>query len=115
MHILVLTHYYPPEVNAPASRLSEMAKAWVGAGEKVTVVTCAPSHPRGKVFPGYRNRFARAEADGVAIIRLPTFLAANAGFGRRLLNYLSYPLSLLLHLPRLPKTDLVVSTSPQFF
>ena len=115
MHILVLTHYYPPEVNAPASRLSEMAKAWAGAGEKVTVVTCAPSHPRGKVFPGYRNRFARAEADGVAIIRLPTFLAANAGFGRRLLNYLSYPLSLLLHLPRLPKADLVVSTSPQFF
>ena len=115
MHILVLTHYYPPEVNAPASRISEMARAWVEAGETVTIVTCAPSHPRGKIFPGYRNRFAREEADGVAILRLPTFLAANAGFGRRLLNYLSYPLSLLFHLPRLPKADLVVSTSPQFF
>lgn len=115
MHILVLTHYYPPEVNAPASRISEMARAWVAAGERVTIVTCAPNHPRGRIFPGYRNRFVRAEADGVDLIRLPTFLAANSGFGRRLLNYLSYPLSLLFHLPRLPKADLVVSTSPQFF
>ena len=115
MHILVLTHYYPPEVNAPASRISEMARAWVKAGEKVTVVTCAPSHPRGRVFPGYRNRFGRQSSDGVDIIRLPTFLAANEGFGRRLLNYLSYPLSLLFHLPRLPEADIIVSTSPQFF
>ncbi|HET9428923.1 MAG TPA: glycosyltransferase family 4 protein [Allosphingosinicella sp.] len=115
MHILVLTHYYPPEVNAPASRISEMARAWVEAGERVTIVTCAPNHPRGEVFPGYRNRFARQEVEGVEVIRLPTFLAANEGFGRRLINYLSYPLSLLFHLPLLPRPDIVVSTSPQFF
>jgi glycosyltransferase involved in cell wall biosynthesis len=116
MHILFLSHYYPPEVNAPASRVSENARQWVKAGHKVTVVTCAPNHPKGAVYPGYRNRlFQRETLDGVEVIRIWTFLAANEGFALRLLNYLSYPLSLLLNLFRIPKANVVVSTSPQFF
>ncbi len=116
MHVIVLTHYYPPEVNAPASRISEMARAWTDAGIRVSVVTCAPNHPKGALYPGYRNRwFQREEQGGVEVIRIWTFLAANEGFARRLINYLSYPFALLLNLPRLPKADIVLSTSPQFF
>lgn len=116
MHVLVLTHYYPPEVNAPASRISEMARAWTAAGIRVSVVTCAPNHPRGILYPGYRNRwFQREQRDGIEVIRIWTFLAANEGFARRLINYLSYPFALLLNLPRLPMADIVLSTSPQFF
>lgn len=115
MHILVLSHYYPPEVNAPASRISENARAWVRQGHQVTVVTCAPNHPRGVIYEGYRNRFSVEEKHGVEIIRLPTFLAPNEGFARRIANYVSYPLSLLLYMRRLPDADIVMSTSPQFF
>lgn len=116
MHILFLSHYYPPEVNAPASRTSEMAKIWVKLGHKVTIVTAAPSHPRGIVYPGYRNRwFSRETVDGVELLRIWTFLAANEGFGRRILNFLSYPLSVLLHLRGMPRADVVISSSPQFF
>lgn len=116
MHILFLTHYYPPEVNAPASRVSELARAWVQAGHAVTVVTAFPSHPRGQLYPGYRNAlFSREIIDGVEVLRIWTWLAANEGFARRLASYLSYPLSLLLNMARLPRTDVVISTSPQFF
>lgn len=116
MHILFLSHYYPPEVNAPASRTSESAKTWVRQGHKVTVVTAAPAHPRGIVYPGYRNRwFGREMVDGVEVIRIWTYLAANEGFGKRILNFLSYPLSVLLHLRSIPRADVVVSSSPQFF
>jgi colanic acid biosynthesis glycosyl transferase WcaI len=115
MHILVLTHYYPPEVNAPASRMSELARSWVAAGHQVTIVTCAPNHPQGVIYPGYENRFSVEEADGARIIRLPTWLAPNEGFARRIANYLSYLLAVLVNLPRLPKADVVLSTSPQFF
>jgi glycosyltransferase involved in cell wall biosynthesis len=116
MHILFLSHYYPPEVNAPASRTSECAKLWVAMGHKVTIVTAAPSHPRGIVYPGYRNSWlTRETVDGVNLIRIWTFLAANEGFGRRILNFLSYPLSVLLHLRSMPRADVVVSSSPQFF
>lgn len=116
MKILVLTHYYPPEVNAPASRLSEHARVWAQAGHEVTVVTCVPNHPTGRAYPGYRNRlWQEEERDGVRVIRLWTWLAANEGFLPRISNYVSYLLSVLLWMWRLPKADVVLSTSPQFF
>ncbi len=116
MKILALTHYYPPEVNAPASRMSEHAKEWQKAGHEVTVVTCAPNHPAGTLYPGYRNRFYQEElVDGVRVIRLWTWLAANEGFLPRIANYLSYFLSIFVWMWRLPKADIVLSTSPQFF
>ena len=114
MRILFFTHYYPPEVNAPASRTSEHCRAWAQAGCDVTVVTCVPNHPNGKVYPGYRNRLWQVETqDGVRIVRLWTYLAANQGFAPRVLNYLSYMTAAILALPFLPKAEVVVSTSPQ--
>ena len=116
MRILALSHYYPPEVNAPASRLSEHARVWREAGHEVTVVTCAPNHPAGKLYPGYRNRLWQEETlDGIRVIRLWTWLAANEGFLPRIANYVSYLLSVLVWMWRLPKADVVMSTSPQFF
>ena len=97
MHILFLTHYFPPEVNAPASRTFENTKRWVDAGHKVTVLTCAPNHPRGILYPGYKNRLFQWDTlEGIRILRVFTFLSANAGFMRRTINYFSYMLSATL-------------------
>ncbi len=116
MRILFFTHYYPPEVNAPASRTSEHCRAWAQSGAEVTVVTCAPNHPNGKVYPDYRNRLWQTEMrDGVKVVRLWTWLAANEGFLPRVLNYVSYMVAAILALPFLPKADVIVTTSPQFF
>jgi glycosyltransferase involved in cell wall biosynthesis/uncharacterized heparinase superfamily protein len=116
MHIVFFSHYYPPEVNAPASRTSEHCREWVRQGHDVTVVTCAPNHPSGKVYPSYRNRLYQTEwIDGVHVIRLWTFLAANEGFLLRTLNYVSYLVAVVLALPTLRRPDVIVSTSPQFF
>lgn len=116
MKIMFLTHYYPPEVNAPASRTSEHCRAWAKLGHDVTVVTCAPNHPNGQVYPGFKNNFFQSDMiDGVRVIRLWTYMAANEGFLLRTLNYVSYLAAVTLATPRLPKTDVVVSTSPQFF
>lgn len=116
MRILALSHYYPPEVNAPASRLSDHARVWREAGHEVTVVTCAPNHPAGQLYPGYRNRLWQEETiDGIRVIRLWTFLAANEGFLPRIANYLTYLFSILFWMWRLPRADVVMSTSPQFF
>lgn len=116
MHILFLTHYFPPEVNAPASRTYENAKRWVRAGHKVTVITCAPNHPNGVVYPGYANAWRRWDAkDGVRVLRVKTWLSANKGVANRSLNYFSYLLSAAAFCRRVRRVDLVVSTSPQFF
>lgn len=116
MHILFLSHYFPPEVNAPASRTFEHCRQWVRDGHRVTVVTCAPNHPRGNVYPGYRNAlYAREEKEGVTVIRVWTYITANEGFLKRTLNYVSYLVAATLAAPFLPKVDVIISTSPQFF
>ena len=116
MHILFLSHYYPPEVNAPATRTSEHCRHWVEKGHKVTVVTCVPNHPQGKIYPGFKNRlFQRETVDGVEVIRLWTYITANEGFFKRTLNYVLYMFAVILALPFLPKANVVISTSPQFF
>jgi glycosyltransferase involved in cell wall biosynthesis len=116
MHILFLTHYFPPEVNAPASRTYENTKRWVRAGHKVSVITCAPNHPNGVVYPGYENRWRQwGEKDGVRVLRVKTWLSANKGVGNRSLNYFSYLVSAAAFCRHVKGVDLVVSTSPQFF
>lgn len=116
MHILFLCHYFPPEVNAPASRTYENARRWVRAGHRVTVLTCHPSHPGGKVYPGYENSlYAWEEMDGIRVLRVGTYLSANKGFAKRTANYISYMLSAVGQCWRVRDVDLVVSTSPQFF
>jgi len=117
LRILFLSHYFPPEGNAPASRTFEHCARWARAGHDVTVVTCAPNCPAGVVYPGYKNRLRRQieRVDGVRVVRVWTYLAANAGTVRRIANYLSFLLSATLASIWLPKPDVVVATSPQFF
>jgi glycosyltransferase involved in cell wall biosynthesis len=116
LSIVFFTHYYPPEINAPASRTSEHCRIWARLGHNVTVITSAPNHPDGVIYPCYRNRIMQKElVDGVTVVRVWTHLAANAGFSRRTLNYVSFMISAVLAAPRLPRPDIYISTSPQFF
>jgi glycosyltransferase involved in cell wall biosynthesis len=116
MRILFLTHYFTPEVNAPASRTHEHCREWVAAGHEVHVVTCIPSHPAGRPFQGYRRRWYQHETiDGIHVHRVWTYLAANRGFVRRTINYLSFAVSGAWRAWRLGQFDVVVGTSPQFF
>lgn len=116
MRILFLSHYFPPEVNAPAIRTFEHCREWVRAGHDVHVVTCVPSHPRGVPFAGYRRRwYDRSLLDGIHVHRVWTYLAANTGVFKRTLNYLSFVPTSVWRSLRLGKFDVIVATSPQFF
>ena len=116
MHILFLTDNFPPEVNAPASRTFEHCREWVNAGHTVTVITCAPNFPKGRLFDGYKNRLWQVEEmAGIRVIRVWSYIAANQGFARRILDYISYMISATIAAPFVRRVDLVIGTSPQFF
>jgi glycosyltransferase involved in cell wall biosynthesis len=116
MHILFLSDNFPPEVNAPASRTHEHCRTWVAAGEQVTVITCAPNFPKGRVFDGYRNRLWQQETiDGIRVIRVWSYITSNDGFAKRILDYTSYMLSAFVACLFVRRVDVVVGTSPQFF
>jgi len=102
-------------VNAPATRTYEHCQEWTRQGIKVTVITCAPNFPKGEVFGGYRNRLWQTEEmDGVRVIRVWSYIAANSGFAKRIIDYVSYAITAFFA-ALFVRTDLIVATSPQFF
>ena len=117
MRILFLSHYFPPEVNAPAVRTHEHCREWVQCGHEVHVLTCVPNHPQGRIYDGYKRRFATQHetVDGIQVHRVCTYTSPNKGFLRRTLGYASYMFAASLASLRLPRPDVLVATSPQFF
>ena len=115
MRVLFLTDNFPPEVNAPASRTFDHCREWVKAGVDVTVVTCAPNFPQGKVYAGYKNKLWQKEViDGIKVVRVWTYMVPNKGFIKRTLDYISFSVTGFLA-GLFIKTDIIVATSPQFF
>lgn len=116
MRILFLSDNFPPESNAPATRVYEHAKQWVADGHEVTVVTCAPNFPEGRIYAGYRNAWRHVEVvDGIRVVRVKTYITANEGFLRRTLDYISFAVSGVFAGLFERRPDLVVATTPQFF
>lgn len=115
MKILFLTDNFPPESNAPATRTYEHCVEWVRAGAEVTVVTCTPNYPQGKVFPGYKNKLYQTEMiDGIKVVRVWSYITPNRGMVKRILDYVSFALSAIIASFYI-KTDIIVATSPQLF
>lgn len=115
MNILFLTDNFPPETNAPARRTYEHCVEWVKAGHEVTVITCAPNFPKGKVFDGYKNKWKQKEnIDGIKVIRVWSYITSNSGTVKRILDYISFCITAFLA-SLFVKTDLIIATSPQFF
>jgi len=115
MKILFFSHYYTPEGNAPATRVSALCERWVKSGHDVTVVTCPPNVPNGIVYDGYANRRTSEVINGVKVERVKLYIAANKGAVKRMFNFVSYFVKSLLAALRLPKPDVVIATSPQIF
>ena len=115
MKILFFSHYYTPEGNAPATRVSALCERWVKAGHDVTVITCPPNVPNGVVYDGYANKRTHEVINGVKVERVKLYIAANKGAVKRMLNFVSYFFKALFAVLRLPKPDVVIATSPQIF
>ena len=115
MKILFLTDNFPPEVNAPASRTYEHVCEWKKWGHTITVITCFPNFPQGKVYAGYKNQWCKTEMmDGIKVVRVWSYIAANKGFIKRTLDYISFSVTSFL-MGLFQHSDIIVATSPQFF
>lgn len=115
MKILFLTDNFPPEYNAPATRTYEHCREWVKLGAEVTVITCFPNFPSGKIYKNYKNKWRQVEyIDGIRVIRVWSFISANKGTFKRTLDFLSFAFTAFLSGLRV-SCDIIVATSPQFF
>jgi colanic acid biosynthesis glycosyl transferase WcaI len=116
LNILFITENFPPEVNAAATRVYERACHWVKAGHSVTVLTCFPNFPQGRIYEGYRQSwYSAGDMDGIRVIRLPTYVARNEGFFRRTADFVSFMIVSVIASLFVRRPDVVAATSPQFF
>jgi glycosyltransferase involved in cell wall biosynthesis len=116
MRILFITDNFPPEVNAPATRTYEHCMEWIkDENVEITVITCAPNFPHGKLFEGYKNKFYQREnVNGIEVIRVWSYITHNSGFMRRVLDYMSFSFMAFV-VGLFQKHDVLIATSPQFF
>ncbi|RJR14942.1 MAG: glycosyltransferase WbuB [Nitrospiraceae bacterium] len=115
LRLLFITDNFPPEINAPATRTYEHCLEWTKLGADVTVITCNPNFPQGKIYSGYSNSLLRKEiTNGIKVIRVWSYIAANKGFLKRVLDYASFSITSFIAGLCL-STDIIIATSPQFF
>jgi glycosyltransferase involved in cell wall biosynthesis len=116
MKILFITDNFPPEVNAPATRSYEHIKEWIKDKDiEVSVLTCFPNFPHGKVYDGYQNKlYQKEQIDGIEVIRVWSYITKNKGFVKRTLDYVSFGVSSFVA-GLFCKYDIIIATSPQFF
>ncbi len=116
MRVCFLTHYFPPEVGAPQTRIALLARTLAAAGCEVTVHTGFPHYPDGAVAAPYRNRpWSRESFGDVRVVRSLVLPAPNRGSVRRLLDHGSLAATVLATAPLSGPADVVVVESPPLF
>jgi glycosyltransferase involved in cell wall biosynthesis len=115
-NILIVTHYFPPEIGAPQARLSEMAKIFAET-QDVTVLTGMPNHPTGIIANGYEKCISKEEfTDNYRILRSWVYATPNEGFIKKTLSHISFMISsILLNYRKVKNVDVVIVSSPTFF
>jgi colanic acid biosynthesis glycosyl transferase WcaI len=117
VRILYVSQYFPPEMGAPAARVSELSKHWTDRGHQVTVLTGFPNHPDGILRPEYRKAYrhlvSRERWNGVSVVRSWLLPYPNRKSYERILNYSSFCASAALTGSFLERPDIVIATSPQ--
>ena len=116
MRVCFLTHYFPPEVGAPQTRIDLLARRLAGQGASVVVHTGFPHYPDGVIAPPYRNRPWLVEhRQGVRVVRCAVYPAANHGVARRLANHASFAAAALATAWLTGPVDVVVAETPPLF
>lgn len=119
MKILYISQYFYPEMGAAAARVFEISRYWAALGQEVTVLTCFPNYPDGKIYDGYKDKnrkpYFTETIEGVNVIRLLTYPTHLRSSARRGLNYMSSLVTSSIAAPFLKKNDVVIGTSPPLF
>ncbi|HST55733.1 MAG TPA: glycosyltransferase family 4 protein [Solirubrobacteraceae bacterium] len=116
MHVLLLTHYYPPELGAAPARIAALAQGLSARGVEVTVHTGFPNYPAGVVAAPYRNRLWHKEHDGaVQVLRSLVYPTPNRGFARRVASHTVFAASAVATAALSGTVDVVLAETPPLF
>lgn len=116
MRVLMLTHYYRPELGAPQTRLHETAVGLQELGHEVTVLTGPPHYPTGVTRAGYSPLMPRREVlGGISVVRLPVLVRPNRSLIDRTIDQASFAAAAFAARPVVARSDVVIVDSPPLF
>lgn len=117
MKMVVICHYFPPEIGAPSARMYEMARHWVDLGNEVHVVTCFPNHPTGIIPDEYKGmKYKHEMMNGIHVHRNYVYATPNKGFVKKTLGHISFMISsVVISMRKIDKPDIIITSSPTFF
>jgi glycosyltransferase involved in cell wall biosynthesis len=117
MRVLIISHFFYPEMMAIAKRMKELGEDLIAKGHEVTVLTGFPNYPDGVIQPQYRGKFFQIEhINGIKVIRAYVYASHNKIFGERLFNHTSFMISSVLEgLFPTGNPDVILAISPPLF
>lgn len=117
MKIVIISHFFYPEIGAPSARLYEMSKVWADLGHEIHIVTCFPNHPTGVVPDKYKGKLYSFEVlNGLYIHRNYVYATPNKGFIKKTIGHISFMISsVVFSLSKIQEPDIILTSSPTFF
>lgn len=117
MRVLLLTHYYRPEIGAPQRRWDGFVKKWRAKGHQVTVITSSPHYPLPKHTSRLREEirlFQKTKGvHGETVIRLPYFPHTYGILSRTIDHFFVALMSTVVGIPiARNRYDAVISSVP---
>jgi len=111
MKIILLCAVFPPEPFVAAQTAFSMAREYSAIGHQVVVIAPFPSHPGGKIYPGYKNKiFSREKSPfGFDIVRCFTRPSSKSTFSSRFAENIVFGISAAAYLLFMPKADVIHS------
>lgn len=110
IRVLVMTQWFDPE---PTFKGLVFARELIAQGFDVQVITGFPNYPGGKIYPGYKLKFLQKELmDGVSVTRVPLYPSHDRSKFGRILNYVSFSISLMMYGLFSKKPDVIYSYHP---
>jgi len=114
-HVLMISQYFPPDVNGSSTRAYNVAKALITQGCQVTVISTFPHYPERKHSDKYKKKFLVIEEnEGIKIIRVWIPNLPHLPYYKRALLHISFCFSTLIGLFYVRKIDIIFPMNPTF-
>jgi lipopolysaccharide/colanic/teichoic acid biosynthesis glycosyltransferase len=110
MRVLYATQWFEPE---PILKGIYFAKLLRAHGHDIRVVTGFPNYPGGTLYPGYRLKLLRHDImDDIAVDRVPLYPSHSRSAFGRIINYVSFAVSLTIYGIFARKPDVLYAYHP---
>jgi len=114
-HVLMISQYFPPDINGSSTRSINAARGLLSQGCKVTVITTFPHYPKRESSNRYKNKIIHIEdIEGIKLIRVWIPNLSHSPNYKRTLLHLSFCFSVVIGLFFVRKIDVIFAMNPSF-